>query len=252
MPRSAAVVLACLLPLLAVGSASAQIVNTLRGFGGEDPGWSGEALASFARSGGNTDVFTLSIGGRAQWQGERHRWRLLADATREKSGDETNAESALGHLRHNARIASGLHTLAFVQAQRNPFQRLESRVLFGGGLRADILARDDLAASVGLAHMVEVEDVEERAGSSTDQRLSAFLSVTGRMSDRAGVDVTIFAQPRWGDPADMRSTVAASLKVAVSGRLSLVVSADVVHDTEPPDRVEDTDWKTRTGFSWDL
>jgi hypothetical protein len=48
-------------------SAPAQIVNTLSGFS-EVPGWSGVAEATFAQSGGNTEVFTLGTAGKVQWQ----------------------------------------------------------------------------------------------------------------------------------------------------------------------------------------
>ena len=83
-------------------------------------------------------------------------------------------------------------------------------------------------------------------------RVLFLLSTQGRIDERTTLDVTVFAQPRWTDFGDLRATVAASLKVKVAGRLSLVVSGSVLHDTEPPDRVEDTDWKTKTGLAWSL
>ncbi len=103
-----------------------------------------------------------------------------------------------------------------------------------------------------LAHMLEVEEVVERPGSDTDHRLSMFLSAQGRIDERVTLDVTTFAQPRWTDFGDLRAIVSASMKIQVVGRLSILVSSRVLHDTEPPDRVEDTDWNTKTGLVWSL
>ena len=244
---------ACLvLATLAPTPASAQIVNTLRGFGPDEPGWSGQVQAGFSRSGGNTDLLSLAAGGRLQHQGDRQRWRLLGDVSREESSGERTDESTLGHLRHNFELWPRIHTLAFTQASRQPFQRLESRFLFGAGARFDILRHEDLRGSLGLAHMVEIEKVDESPSSDTDQRLSSFLSLMGRVSGNTTADVIVFAQPRWSDFGDLRATVQASLTIEIVDRLALVIAANVMHDTEPPDRVEDTDWRTRTSVAWKL
>jgi putative salt-induced outer membrane protein YdiY len=240
------------LALLRPVDVSAQIVNTLRGFDADRTGWAGEVGGSFSRSGGNTDVLTLSAGGGVQWQGERNRWRLLGDVTLSESDGERDEESTLGHLRHNFRLAPRVATLAFVQIQENPFQRLKSRFLAGAGLRFDLLRREDLVAAAGAAPMVEVERIEERSGSDTDLRLSTFLSIEGRLDERTSVDLTSFVQPLAEDFADLRATVEASLRLAVTARLSVVASLNLTHDTEPPDDVEKTDWKTRNGLTWKL
>ena len=60
--------------------------------------------------------------------------------------------------------------------------------------------------------------------------------------------MTGFYQPAFADFSDARAVGLASLKVALTGRLSLRLGGRVEYDAEPAAGVEETDWKTRTGL----
>jgi putative salt-induced outer membrane protein YdiY len=231
-----------------VGGAEAQIVNTLRTGNGAGPGISGEVGAFFSASGGNTEKNDLTGAARLQWHGALHDLRLLADATRSTSAGVTTEEASLVHLRHNRRIAAAVSTVTFVQHQHDRFQRLRSRFLLGVGLRWDWIRRERLRGSWGVTPMLEVEELRD-ADSTTDARLSTFLSVIGELDDRTSLDVTAFVQPRVDDPDDLRAVASAALRVAVAGRWTVSVQASLSHDARPAEGVEKTDWKTRTGLS---
>jgi len=234
--------------LTAVAStASAEILNTLRGFS-DEPGWSGDLEAVASLSGGNSEVSIVSGGGFVQWQAARDRLRLLLAGRRVTDDGDELAESALAHLRHNRHLFGPLHSVLFVQRQTNPFQRLHSRTLFGVGFRDDLIERDGLQAAVGVTHMVEVEEIEGIDGSDTDQRGSFFLTAEGDLTETVTVDVSSFYQPLWNDFANSRVFVNGSVRVAIGAGFELRTAVDVVHDSEPPEEVEETDWTVASGI----
>lgn len=244
---TAALVLAT---LLAPAAAGAVIVNTLSGYG-SDPGWSGQLEANASASGGNTELARFGGRARAQWKGELHRFRALASAQRSESNGSRISESALLHLRHNHRLAPRLQSLAFAQLQRNPFQRLSARSLLGLGARVALVddARGQLG--LGLAHMLELERIEDTGGDEdVDHRLSSFL--VGELELRGGVSLgaTVFAQPRWSDFGDLRATGELGLEVELTGQLSFQSSASLTHDSNPPAGVEETDWSLGSGLGY--
>lgn len=245
-------VCALLLSAMPPGPGQAQIVNTLEGFAEQAPGWSGSVEARFSLSGGNTELVSLSAGGQVQHQSGANRWRLLGGASREKSRGERVEESTVAHLRHNRRLLPWLSTLTFLQHQRNPFQRLKTRFLAGAGARFDVLRASRVYGALGLSHMVEIERIEDVEGTDTDQRLSLFTILEGKLREGVVLELTSFVQPLWSDLSDMRAIIAASLRVAVVGSLSLTLNYDLQHDTEPPDGVQETDWKLRAGLAYEL
>ncbi len=249
---SAAWTCALLLVVALPRAGRAQIVNTLVGFDEEEQGWSGGVETRFSLTGGNTELVSLSAGGSVQFQSGANRWRLLGDASRETSQGERVEEETVAHLRYNRQLLPWVSTLTFVQHQRNPFQRLKTRFLAGAGARFDVVRASRIHAALGASHMVEVERIEDASGTDTDQRLSVFAILEGKLSEPVVVEVTSFVQPLWSDFSDMRAILAASLRVTLVGSLAMTLNYDLQHDTEPPAGVEDTDWKLRAGLAYEL
>ena len=233
-------------------SVHAQILNTLRGWDDADPGFSGEIGLSFSAAGGNTEVVSLAGAGRVQWVTGSEHFRLLGGVVRSESDGEKTEQAASAHLRHNHEIAPWVSTLAFVQVQENPFQRLRSRWLLGAGLRFDIVRREGWNLSLGAAHMFEVETIEDVEGREEEHRLSSFVTWTGDLSEQVEVDVTGFYQPRWEEFSDRRMVLNGSLSIDLVGSLSLVQSASYQYDSRPPEGVGKEDWTYRTGLSLEL
>lgn len=230
--------------------ASSQILNTLRGFESKE-GLSGGVGTFFSATGGNTENLTVTGSARGQWQGTTQRWRFLVDGTRSRAAGSTTEESSVTHLRHNARLNDRWATIAFAQHQHDRFQRLTARYLFGVGARWDWIRRERLEGSWGLTPMLEAEKIQEES-TEVSARFSTFVSLLGRVNDRTTVDLTAFVQPKADPLDDLRAVASASLKTAVSGKVSLHVQGSVGYDSDPADRVEKTDWKTRTGLSVDF
>lgn len=236
----------------AVFQAPAAIVDSLSGYDSDRVGWSVSLSAGISASGGNTELLEAEGGARLQWQGARDRFRLLGGYARQTSESREIAEDAMLHLRHNRRIAGRLHSLAFAQLQRNPFQRLAARTLFGLGGRVDLWKETSGESALGVAHMIEIEELEGAAGEETVQRLSSFLAIRWKWTENASVLTTVFVQPLWSDMSDLRASGSATLSVRITERVGLEFSGGFQHDSRPPELVEETDWNSGTAFRFEI
>ncbi|MBU8870032.1 MAG: DUF481 domain-containing protein [Gemmatimonadales bacterium] len=234
--------------LMAASPTEAAIVNSLTGFAEKDPGWSGNLGGSFAAKGGNTEQSTFAANTRLQWQGERETWRLIGSAKRTSSGGQETARALLGHLRHNHSLSEKWSTLAFLQAQENPFQRLASRVLAGVGLRWDVFADEHSRLALGAAHMMDREEIEDETGVETSQRLSLFLTTGVLIREGIVFNALAFFQPAWSDPDDYRLMLNVGLDVEVAANVSLFTDLELEGDSCPPTEVDKYDWENRTGL----
>ncbi len=242
-----------LLPLFlaaAAAPASAQILNTLRGFSGNEPGWSGSAAISFSQTGGNTEVLELGAEAQLQYEWKRERWRVMGEQSYKSNRGSRTEDETTGHLRHNHRFTPWLSSLAFTQIQRNPFQRLQQRVLFGAGARFDLLRRKNWSLSLGAAHMTEIERIEDVDGHVTDQRLSSFATFDGLVGETLIVQFTSFVQPLWSDFGDVRALGLAGTKVKLGGHFSQNTNFELRYDSRPPEEVKTTDWEVKTGLGY--
>jgi putative salt-induced outer membrane protein YdiY len=228
--------------------ADAAIVNSLRGFERDEPGWSGSLAGSYDANGGNTDDSTFAGSGRVQWRGRSNVWRCIVAGERKLNRGEETARSVLAHLRHNYLLTDRWATLAFLQLQRNPFQRLDARTLIGAGGRWQAMKGDRHLVYLGAAYMFEWEKIQDEPGSTQAQRLSSFLSVEVELRDDVFLDGLVFYQPEWSDFADWRFLGAISLDVGLTAALSLFTGFSVQYDSQPPVGVMQTDWHTKTGF----
>lgn len=245
----------CLLALgllLLAQTTSAAIVDTLKGFDADAPGWSGEIAASFALREGNSEVMAIGSGAQVQWQSTLHRVRLLGGYDRLTNRGNELDERALLHLRHNRHLVGSLYSLTFAQVQHNPFQRLRSRTLLGAGARWDVVRDRRANLSWGLSHMVEIERIQDEDSSGADQRLSTFLTVDWQLSENAELTASGFAQPLWSDLEDLRAIGQLTLSVGITERIKLVVGGSLQHDANPPAGVEETDLSTETGITLEL
>ncbi len=233
-------------------SGAGIILNTLQGFDDRTAGWSGSIEGLFSGSGGNTDKIILSAGGRIQWRGERNRWQLRTAYAYEEAGGRNTARNVTSHLRHNFDIVDALATVAFVQAQENPFQRLESRWLFGFGLRADVIDDERGSLLVGVTPMLEMERIEGAIDPISRGRLSTFLFLSRRFHEKIRIDGTGFYQPLFEDAGNYRTAGTMTIVIGLTGSLDLKSGGSIETNSSPAPGVERTDWATFTSLAFKI
>ena len=233
---------------LVLPAQASVILNTLDGYKANDPGWSGNLNGIFSGSGGNTERIAFSTGGRVQWQGAKHRYRLQATGGyQENDGVETEREVVV-HLRHNRELGGRWSTVSFVQVQHNPFQRLKSRWLLGFGPRYDFKRDDQGLVAVGLTPMLEIEKLEDESGRLSRGRLSMFLHVARRLSANTKLDMVAFWQPLFSDASISRTVANLTLTVEITGTVDLKIGGAMEDNARPPAGVDRLDWSTFTGL----
>lgn len=239
------------LALLCPTEARAQIVNTLRGFPEDEPGWSGNLDGYFDIAEGNTNYREYGGSVTFQYLAKRHRVRGLGSALRKQSQGEDIAEASRVHLRHNYWFQERWASILFVQDSRNPFQRLDSRFLAGFGARFDAVRKESLSCYLGIVTMLENEEIQgDSRGRETEHRMSTFLSVMYDVSQDTQLDLVAFYQPEWSDFGDYRTVISARLKVEIIGALYLSLSYGFQRDSRPPEGVGETDWSFYSGIGW--
>lgn len=238
---------AALVLTLAPLSARAAIVNTLRGFDADKPGWSGSLSGSYGASGGNTEVTKLEAAAQLQWRSMTERVRLMGSAKRASTQGDEIARAVTGHLRHNHHLGGRWSTLEFLQVQENPFQRLKSRALAGVGAQCDVMQGSSATVTAGASHMFERQRLDDVEGYTDAQRLSSFVSLLARVRPGVRLDGVAFYQPRWSEFADWRGFGKLDLNVALSSALTLFTGVQVEHNARPAAGVKETDWETTTG-----
>jgi hypothetical protein len=231
-------------------AASAQILNTLSGFG-DRPGWQGQGTALAELSGGNTESQDYGFDLAGQWKGESERFRLIAGYDFSSENDVTSKEESRVHLRHNHQIDRRISTLAFVQYQRNPFQDLQRRMLWGAGLRFEIHDRAPNRLGIGVSAMYEVDRLTtgDRAGV---MRLSTFLDFWREIHESLRSAIVGWYQPRFDDFSDTRVSVIANLEVDLHGPFKLIFEASLDYDSKPPADVDELDWDVASGLRFSL
>ena len=234
--------------VIPAAGARAAIVNSLRGFDRDEPGWSGSVDGSYGASGGNTDQSIFMGSARLQWKGASHIGRLIGTGKRTTTNGTETARSTLAHLRHNYLLSDRWATVAFLQLQENPFQRLDTRFLAGLGGRWQALKGESTLIYLGATYMFEKEKIQDEEGFDNAQRLSSFASLELELRQGVYVDFLAFYQPRLDDFADWRAYGEIRLEVELIGSLSLFTGYNLQYDSQPPAGVEETDWNTRTGF----
>jgi len=240
----------CLLPALTAPVQGGVILNTLAGYDQREPGWSGKIDGLFSGSGGNTERIIFSAGGQVQWRGEVNRWCLQSVGAYEESAGRETARNVVVHLRHNRDLSEAWASILFAQVQHNPFQRLESRWLFGAGARVNVRDDEQGRIGIGLTPMLELERIDGEPGHHTRGRLSAFVHVAQHLNDRTRLDLTAFWQPLFSDIQAWRAVGNVALVVEINGHLDLKLGAAVEDDARAPAGVERTDWSTYAGLSW--
>ena len=240
------VLLVLIAGLTAAQPGRAQIVNTLDGFDPSARGLGGSATVGFDATGGNTDVQRARADATLRAIGDTHALRLLLGYELQRSDGEDDTDDSFVHLRHNRRLSRIVHSLAFAQWQRNPFQRLQRRILLGLGARFDLARGERGHVVFGAAHRAEFERIEDEGGDRTAQRLSTFLDASRALGAGARWTANGFFQPRWSDFGDLRAIASTAIEAPLGGGLSMAVIASLTYDARPPDDVERSDWKVGT------
>lgn len=269
-------VLALAAPVILLGApAFAQVNAEALRPGPPRAGWSGGLDLSFALASGNISLLDVGGGGRVQYQtlypteplpaGETppqpadlpppfiaQRALLVGSARFAENGGNRFINQAFVHARWTAMWHRRIGSDVFAQYQENEFLRLQARAVAGVGFRVDIVHAARFQAWGGAAYMFEYDRIRVAPGApdapeSWDHRLTSYLSLRLPLFGGALVaQNTLYVQPRFDAFSDLRLLDELEALVKVTDMLSIAATLGVLHDTEPPTAVKNTDVRLYT------
>lgn len=215
-----------------------------------EAGLSGSLELSLANRTGNTDLLT---GGAAMHLAHNNPSRTLllaADVTRSEQRGQEIADSGFVHARWTRHLTRRVGWEVFAQHEYDSFALLDARTLTGSGPRFTLRDRASGEAPgtrifLGVAAMWEGEKLDVPPAGPDDPtpeaaRLSSYLSAAFSWGQRR-LTGTVYVQPRFGEPQDVRILAQTALRLPVAGGVGFRIALTVRHDGEPPSGVRATD-----------
>jgi Protein of unknown function, DUF481 len=253
MPRLA-IVAAIAVALIAVAAprARAQIVDVQTLIGHDVPeGVSGKLEGSIDWRTGNTRL--LHTGGAvvARWRACDHLVFAIARGEYEQTAGlgaplVTDVAKDFEHLRYRWHVVPWLSTEVFAQHEADRFRRLRLRALAGAGLRLRVAHDAEWSVHVGAAYMAEYEELVDDAlpdagARAGDSRLSTYAVALVKLNDDVSASETVYVQPRFTDPRDLRLLEEAALTSKLTAHVSFKAALVLAHDSRPPPGTAKTD-----------
>lgn len=200
---------------------------------------------------GNTKELEISEAIRLDWNNPIQDYYAVLEYNFKTASKVKTKDKGFLHLR-TIRVLKENYFFgeAFTQYEMDRFLNLQSRFLFGGGLRVDIISmlkdKDTaqnnvkLFAGVGLMYENEVYSSEENIYIS-HLRSTNYISLIMGLTENVDLGVVYYYQPAIKDFKDYRYTTDIKFRMKISGRLSLLFTARhkhrslIVDDTDKDD-----------------
>jgi putative salt-induced outer membrane protein YdiY len=217
-------------------------------------GWSLALEASLTGRTGNTDGMDASSGLGLGWSRGPHLAFVYGAEDYAKFDDAVTVANGFAHARYNYEFLPWLWGEAFAQAQSDEFQRLRLRNLFGAGARIAVVqqkleshnektkeeeTRKEIDVYVGLSYMFERDVFLYLPDTPIEEfiiahRANAYVSVNYQLDSRVNFVSTLYVQPRFDDPSDIRVLNETSLIYKMNKRLSASINFMLRYDSVLP------------------
>jgi len=247
--------LSCAIACALGGSSPARAqVNTERlRVGDPNPGFSGSLGAAATLKRGNVELLQLDGKAFALYYAEPHSLLFSTSGTFGEQGDERFAAAAFAHLRWTAMWWPRAGSEVFTQIQYDEFLRLQLRRLVGAGPRFVLVDGEQVQLAFGTGYMLEHErlDIPEsdpHPRTTLAHRSTNYLSLTIELPERLRLGNTVYAQPRFDKPSDIRVLDELELRFDLDELLAFTTSLSLRFDSDPPSEVDKLDLALKNGI----
>lgn len=244
-----------LLLVLVAAEARAQIVN-VQGQLAKAPdkdGVTGQLEGKLDWREGNNPLFQIGgIGAVLLRRGKLLGLALVKGEYGESRGVDLSRKT-FEHVRARYTLDCRWKWEAFAQHEFDRFRRLSVRAIAGTGPALQIVNDKRFALLAGAAYLFEYEQLDHRpdtsdAGEQTIfHRASFYLTGLEKVGDQVSIVETVYAQPRLGDPSDIRVLGELSVATKLSKRIALTDGITLAYDRTPPDGIKRLDTQITFG-----
>jgi len=239
--------LGLLVSWLGVGSLAAQDERTL--------GWSNVAEATFVVTAGNATARTLGLKNTAEHLWEKASFKLSAGAIRTESGittrtatgtpesfiisEATDTEITAENYFLKSRLDRALSESAFLYGgadwDRNTFAGIQNRygLVTGAGRSWFDTDSRKLKTDIGVTYTIQKDVVENPGGEDSFAGLRGSYDFFHKLTGTTDLASVLVLDENLSDTEDLRANWTNSLSVAMSERLALKTSLQILFDNQP-------------------
>lgn len=226
-----------LITLLSFSELNAQLLNVERVRVDEDTtGWHGNLGFDFSLSRYIDHVIKISNSANASYNSRQHTYMFITSLEFVNLDGSALISSGYYHLRGTFLRNSTVSPELFTQYQYNNNLGLRNRALGGGGVRIEVINRENFSGNISTGLMYEYEDWGVSSEEAVQKELlksTSNIAFTGNLSQNTTLNLTGYYQARPDRFFKPRAILESRLNVRMSRFISLSVSFTMQHDAEP-------------------
>jgi len=226
--------------LACTSSIMAQVVNIeKKRISVDSTGWFGSVNMSFAGSKTTKSIVSFAAGGDLEYKSKSNKdlWLFITDFSLISGDNEKFSNTGFGHIRYNRKLSDAIRLEGFTQVQYNGLTKIDTRAIFGTGLRFKLTPYEQAKFYFGVAYMYEYEKLLDPVIYHRDHRISSYFTFTLLPEESVSFTSTTYMQPLITDFADYRLTNETNLTLGITKKLSLSVTFKYNYDAAPPEGV---------------
>jgi hypothetical protein len=157
------------------------------------------------------------------------------------------------HFRMNYKLTNLFRIESFIQSQGDQVLDVNSRNLFGAGIRLKLISRKNISLYVANSYMYELERSDELDADFKNHRNSSYISFTGHFPKaKLTIVNTLYYQPLYNDFSDYRLLEQFKAQYPISKHLKIFALYDYYFDSYTPKARTQYTSKTKVGLSINL
>jgi putative salt-induced outer membrane protein YdiY len=214
----------------------------------DSSGFSGTINFSVEIERGNSDLTEIGMSPRFAYRYQKNLWFMLNAYTFVEADGRGVVNEGFSHLRYNFDLSRRVILEVLAQSQFNREQQLERRYLLGSGVRLRFVNTRRAALALGLTAMYEYERLET-GQTVSNARNSNYVAARLKINTMVALSNTVYVQPLFDDPADIRVLDDLHLSIAIARWLAMTISVEYQYDSRPPDGVKEYDFSLKNGLT---
>lgn len=222
-----------------------------------DEGLSGAISGSADWRTGNVEYLFLSATPLARYRSGKHLIIGITRADHKTSAGNKIISRTFEHLRYRNQVTKRLLGEVFAQHQYDAIKRLRLRALVGGGPKVDLIDSKQFGLGVGVAYMLEYEELQEDGSADDGQtqlqhRGSTYLVGHYEIDEKVQLVETLYFQPRLTNGRDNRILNESQITVKLTDKLSFSTAFSLAYDSRPPNTIKRLDTALKSSLTLEL
>ena len=213
-------------------------------------GFSGELSFSWASNRGNSEIDTTEAGLYLQHDRNNSLAFIKSSYSYGEAAGVKNIDKSFIHFRHIHKLSSHFDDEIFIQKQRDLFQKLNSRVLAGAGLRIHAGDPKKMGRIYLGAGAFTLTEEEQTVAKNSYERGNFYLSYKYAPQKNYTLALVSYYQPRTDRSSDYLQLSTAELNLAITKEFSIKLSVQYNVNSMPETGVSAYDFAQKTALKY--